>query len=109
MPLSMTPTGTRHAFDVAYCAQLPEGRQYVLLPLPGAPPYECPTPCGGPCPHVSAAVAPPPLPDELRLSLRLSPTLAALVADALAGSEPAGTAADTPCVPAYGSLRYYRN
>ena len=109
MPLSLTLTGTRHAVDVALCPNMPTGQQYVLLPLPGAPPYACQHPCGGACRFVSAMPAPPPLPPELVLDLRLAPTLAALVAAALAVVEPVGTAADTQGPTAYGSLRYYRN
>lgn len=112
MPLSLTKTGARHAVDVASCDRLPAGQQYVLLPLPGAPPYCCPHPCGGACRFVSAMPAPPPLPPALVLDLRLAPTLAGLVTDALdraakPGQAPAEEAHGGPA--AYGSLRYYRN
>ena len=109
MPLSLTLTGSRHAIDVVICQRLPEGQQVILMPLPGAPPYRCPTPCGGVCPHMGAASPPPPLPDELRLALHLAPTLLGLVTAALGETEPAGTAEDAAGPMAWGCLRYYRN
>ena len=110
MPLSLTSTGVRHAVDIVRCTHLPAERQAVPLPLPGAPEYRCPNPCGDPCQFVGGAmVPPPPLPPELVLDLRLAPTLAALVAAALAVTEPLGTLEDTQGPAAHGSLRYYRN
>ena len=109
MSLCFTPTGVRHAIDVTICPDLPPGKRTVVLPLPGAPPYVCAHPCGGACRLVSACAPPPPLPAELLLSLRLAPTLAALVAEALGGTEPVGTAADFEGPMSWGSQRYYRN
>ena len=109
MSLTNTPTGVRHAIDVALCPLLPGGQRIVLLPLPGAPPYVCQHPCGGPCRFVSACPPPPPLPKELLVELRMAPTLAALVAEALGTAEPAGTAADLGGAKSWGGLRYYRN
>ena len=118
MCLSLTPTGVTHAVDLVDCPQLPAGQQRIALPLPGAPAYRCAHPCGGACRFVSALPPPPPLPEHLRLRLRLAPTLAALVAAALATSEPAGTADDAqpsaqcdaqPCLEAAGARRCYLN
>ena len=105
----MTPTGSRHAVTAAYCPNRPASAPFVLLPLPGAPTYVCPTPCGGFCPFRAAWPPAPELPTEMTLSLRLAPTLAALVEAALAETEPAGTVEDLSGPRAWGSLRLYRN
>ena len=109
MSLTNTPTGVRHAVDVALCPLLPAGQRMIIVPLPGAPPLICQHPCGGPCRFVSACLPPPPLPRELLVNLRLAPTLAALVAEVMGASEPLGTASDLDGARACGSHRYYRN
>lgn len=109
MCLSLTPTGVCHAVDVVPCPHLPASLPYVLLPLPGAPPYRCPHPCARPCRFVSTLPAPPAPPTRLLTSLRLVATHRHLVAAVLAETEPAGTSADVRGPKAYGCLRYYRN
>jgi hypothetical protein len=85
MPLSQTPTGVYAATTAQFCPKLPEGQQFVSIPLPGAGTFRCAQPCGGECRFSQGAcVAPPKLPARLMASLRLSDTLVALVADALA-------------------------
>ena len=109
MCLSLTPTGSRHAVTATYCANRPADAPYILLPLPGAPPFKCDNPCGGFCPHQNAYPPAIPTPAELTLSLRLAPTLAHLLETALAATEPAGTADDLSGPAAWGCPRYYRN
>ena len=82
MCLSMTPTGSRHAVTAAYCPNRPANAPFVLLPLPGAPPYRCDKPCGQCCQFQTAFPPALPLPAELTLSLRLSPTMVELLAAA---------------------------
>ena len=110
MPLDFTPTGVHHAVDVNWCPHLPGAGGLVILPLPGAPPYVCPTPCSGRvCRFASTCPPPLPLPRVLCLELKMPETLATLVEAARAVSQPAGTAADLSAPAGWGSLRYYRN